>query len=116
MSIVRFIKCYSHPFIILLTAFLFLIFSGDAEVVTGGNSDKLIDSSGIIYTLAAITFSLLAVWIFSIGALVVLVQLVYGLVKYFSVEENKAVYLHYFYGFAIALFSYIVIFTASTPT
>ena len=65
----------------------------------------------MIYALSAAMFGFLAVWVFSIGALIVLVQLIYGLVKYFTVKENRAVYLHYFYGFAVSIISYIIIFS-----
>lgn len=114
MSILRFVKCYSNPFLTLLTAFFFLIYYGDAEIVAGGETNKLAESMGSTYALGAVVFGLLAVWVFSLGALIVLVQLIYGLVKYFTVKEDKSIYLHYFYGFAISLFSYAIIFTAPT--
>ncbi len=97
----------------LFTAILFLMFSGDNMDGVKSAAEN-VDTVAVVYALSAALFGFLAVWVFSIGALIVFGQLVYGLVKYFSVEENKAAYLHYFYGFAIALMSYIIIFTASS--
>jgi len=92
-----------------------LFFAGDGgtEAIKAVDSADAVESFGVIYALSAIAFGFLAVWVFSIGALIVLVQLIYGLVKYFTVKENKAVYLHYFYGFAVALLSYVIIFSVS---
>ncbi len=111
MNIMRFIVCYSNPLITAMTAVLYLVFSGNnMDGVTAAAEYSNVIRLG--YGLSAALFGFLAIWVFSIGALVVLVQLVYGLVKYFTVKENKAIYLHYFYGFAIALINYIIIFTA----
>ncbi len=115
INTMRFIVCYSNPVLTAMTALLFLMFSGENTdgVKTAAEN---IDTVAVAYALSAVLFGSLAIWVFSIGALIVLGQLVYGSVKYFTVEENKAIYLHYFYGFAIAIFSYTIIFTASTST
>lgn len=111
----RIIVCYSNPVITAITALFFLIFSGDNMdgVKTAAEN---VDAIAVGYALSTALFGFLAIWVFSIGMLVVLVQLIYGLVKYCTVEENKAVYFHYFYGFAIALFSYAIIFAISATT
>ncbi len=113
ITIMRFIKCYANPVIILLAALFAIAFSGNTEAIKAIESEEAVETLGIIYALSAIVYGFLSVWVFSIGALIVLVQLIYGLVKYFTVEENKDVYLHYFYGFAISLFSYVIIFSVS---
>jgi len=107
INIIRFITCYGNPVIIAFTGVLYLFFSGYGDT-------EAFKSLGMLYALSAVIFSFSAIWVFSIGALIVLVQLIYGLVKYFTVKENRAVYLHYFYGFAVSIISYVIIFTISS--
>ena len=91
-----------------------IFFTGDGDMSSIGSSADNVDAMSKLYAISAIVFSLLSIWVFSIGALVVLVQLIYGLVKYFTVKENKSEYIHYFIGFAISMFGYIVIFSGSS--
>ena len=109
MKILQFIACYGNPVITLSAAVFYLYFAGESS----DSVELMSDTAAVTYTLMAVIFGLLGVWVFSIGALITLVQPIYGLVKYFTAKKNKDVYLHYFYGFAVAIFSYVIIFSAS---
>ena len=83
-----------------IAAVFYIFFAGDGgtDAIKAVDSVEAVEAVGIIYALSAIAFGFLAVWVFSIGALIVLVQLIYGLVKYPTqsridwIEESKIIF------------------------
>jgi len=96
INITRFIKCYGNPVLIALFSVFYIFFP---------LPEMPVDEYGVYFYV----FCILAVWVFTSGVVIALVQPIYGLVKYFTVKENKAIYLHYFYGFAVVALSYAII-------
>ncbi|MFT7661297.1 MAG: hypothetical protein ACI89S_002422 [Gammaproteobacteria bacterium] len=103
MKVSRFLKCYTNPIVTILAAVFYAYFGAQ----DGGEGN---DKTGMLYVLSAIFFAFLGVWVFTIGAVVALVQVIYGSVKHARTKQNSEEYQHYFIGFGITAIGYAIIF------
>ena len=106
ITLLRLCLYYSNALITLTAAVAYFI-------LPETNSNSLETEATFLVVMSALIFSALAIWVFSIGALITVGQLIYGFVKYVSTEENKLFYLHHCYAAIIAILAYGCIFLSS---
>ena len=109
VSIFQFLKYYSNGIVTIIAAIFYVAFSGETSEPSGLSTDYA-------YVIGTIIFAILAVWVFSLGALVTLVQLIYGLAKYFLAKEKELANLYHCVGAAIAILGYVIIFSVSATS
>ena len=106
MHIVKYILCYANAVLIVICAISFQIHNG-----TDVNAFNNMNAFNYEKAIDVVIFGILSFWAFTIGALITLVQLIYGIIKTSSAEKRKPFHKHMLAAALISIVAYVVIFT-----